>query len=210
MLLRPVPALSFGAQVLPKLVADGALCSHDRKISDFPIKGQYALFMTDASDRKLSIASPEAQAEARTQADEYDSLFGNTELELDGGATVSVPPHPDYGMLDDDKMEAWDELRFEVDTVYDREPDIHIPEQTLDGGLKLNAETQRGALKVPYRKGGALVKPAHSVKVVQIALGEAEYKRLRDGGRNASDVWKIWGKQSIAIKERQQRDSKSS
>lgn len=167
---------------------------------------------TKAADdkiRKLPTASPDAAQEARDQADAYDSLFAPVPLELDGGDVVMVPPHPDYSMLDDDQMDEWDELMFEVDTQYDREPDIHIPEQHLDGGLTLPADTKRGALMRPFRKNGQLVKPSHSVRIVQIALGEAEYKRLKDGGRNASDVWKIWQMWSLRIKERQQRDSKS-
>lgn len=168
--------------------------------------------------RNLPNTSPDAAQEARTQADEYDAIFGDTELELDNGDVMMIPPHPQYGMLDDDRMDAWDELQYEVDTSYDREPDIHIPEQKLDNGLTLPSDTQRGALLLPYRITSTdddgttttrLIKPSHSVRVVQVTLGDTEYKRLKEGGRNASDVWKIWGRQSIKVRERQQRDSKS-
>jgi hypothetical protein len=159
--------------------------------------------------RNIPTASPDAAAEAREQADAYDSLFASHELELEGGDTITIPPHPDFGMLDDEQLEAYEELLFEVDTEYDREESIYIPEQRLDNGVVLPASEQPGQLKRPYRKEGVLVKPPHSVRVVKAALGEAEYKRLRDGGRSAADVWKIWGKQGMEVQERQSADPKS-
>jgi hypothetical protein len=174
--------------------------------------------MTDAKPlpRKLPHTSPDAAAEARAQADEYESLFGDTELELDGGDTIKIPPHPDYGLLDDDRMDEYEALQFAVDTEYEREPDVYIPEQRLkdpttgeETGVVLPPQTVRGQLKVPYRIDGVRVTPSHSTKVVIAALGEAEYKRLRDGGKSSKDVWKVWGEQSLRIQERKQRDTKS-
>jgi hypothetical protein len=176
--------------------------------------------MTEAADTpelptKLPTAGENAAAEALTQADEYEALFGTTDLPLDNGEILKVPPHPDYGMLDDDQLESYEEYLFEIDTQYDRNPDITIPdhyEKDKDGnvtGPLVPGETIRGSLKTPYRKNGQLVKPPHSVRLVQIALGDIDYKRLREGGKSAKDVWKIWGKQSLLIQERQQRDSKS-
>lgn len=164
---------------------------------------------TDTFPENLPTTSPDAGKEALTQADEYESIFGTTDLLLDNGDVVKVPPHPDYGMCSDEAQEAYDELLFAVDTLYDREPDVLVPEQNLENGFILPAETRRGALKQPPRIGGELVKPPHTVKVAKIALGEIEYKRLQEGGRSAADVWKIWGEQGIKMKERQQRDSKS-
>lgn len=168
----------------------------------------------DKKPRNLPTAGDNAAAEAREQSDAYESLFGTTELELDGGGTVTIPPHPDYGMLDDDAMEAYEEYLFEIDTEYDREDDVVIPDQAVrdDNGniiTTIPGSTQRGALKRPYRKNGQLVKPPHSVRVVQIAIGEAEYKRLKDGGRSSKDVWEIWGKQAARIADRRAADSKS-
>lgn len=163
----------------------------------------------------LPTTSEDAAREAREQADAYDSLFAPQPLELDDGGVVMVPPHPDYGMLDDDRMEDWDELMFAVDTEYDREPDIFIPEQHVKGpdgndtGIVMPAETRRGGLLRPFRTKGKLVKPSHSVKVVIACLGEVEYKRLRAGGRCAADVWKIWADTSDKIKGRQASDPKS-
>lgn len=164
---------------------------------------------TDDTAHNLPTTSPDAPREALTQAEEYESLFGTTDIVLDDGDVVKVPPHPDYGMISDDQMAEYDELLFAVDTTYDREPDVAVPEQKLDNGLIIPAETRRGAIKQPPRINNVLVKPPHTVRVAQIALGEVEYKRLQAGGRSAADVWKIWGQQGIKMKERQQRDSKS-
>lgn len=179
--------------------------------------------MTHAlSQPNLDATSPAAAAEAREQADAYDSLFANREITLDDGDTVSIPPHPDLRMLDDENMAAYEELLFEMDTTYDREHDIFIPEQRLkdsDGketGTVVPAETIRGNLKMPFRRTTKntdgedvteLIKPPHSVKVVIAALGEDTYKRLREGGRSAADVWRIWSTQGLEVKQRQGRSA---
>jgi hypothetical protein len=111
-------------------------------------------------------------------------------------------------MLDDDRMEDYEDLLMEVET-YDRDEDIYIPEQKLDNGVVLPAETRRGELLRPFRKNGVRVKPAHSVRVVQAALGPDDYARLRAGGKGAADVWKIWGKQGMEIRGRRLFDPKS-
>jgi hypothetical protein len=150
---------------------------------------------------------PDAQRRAREQAETHESLFAPMELELDDGTTVEVPPHPNLMMLDDDRQEDYEELMFEVES-YDREPDLYIPEQTLSSGVILPAETKRGGIKLPYRKDGELIRPPHSVKVVQAALGEKQYLRLREGGRCAADVWKLWNDQGLRIADRQAADPK--
>ena len=98
--------------------------------------------------------SATAAREAREQAEAYESVFAPTPLELDDGTVLQIPPHPDFGMLDDEQMGEYEELLFEVEG-YDHEDDL--PEQHLDSGITLPGE--RGALKRPYRKDGALVKP---------------------------------------------------
>jgi hypothetical protein len=147
----------------------------------------------------LSTTSPEAGDEAREQANEYDSMFGDTPLDLGENDILMVPPHPDYGMLSDEQMAEYEQLLFEVDTEYDREPDVVIPDQKLkddngqETGVTVPGETIRGQLKRPFRKQGVLVTPPHTVRIAQIALGEAE----------------VWSKQSYNIQERKQRDPKS-
>jgi hypothetical protein len=172
--------------------------------------------MTDAkTPRNLSTTALEAADEAREQANEYDSMFGDTPLDIGNGEVIMIPPHPDYGMLPDDRLDEYEKLLFEVDTEYDREPDVVIPDQKLkddngkETGVVVPGETMRGALKRPFRKDGVRVTPSHTVRIAQIALGEADYKRLVDAGKGAKDVWAIWSKQSYRIQERKQRDSKS-
>lgn len=156
--------------------------------------------------KRLPTASP--INDARQQAEAYDSLFSSTPLTLDDGSDLKIPPHPDFGMLDDDRMEDYEDLLMEVED-YDRDEEIYIPEQKLESGVTLPAETRKGNLLRPYRKNGVRVKPAHSVRVVQAALGPEDYARLRAGGRNAADVWKVWGKQGLAVQERRIFDPKS-
>ena len=164
--------------------------------------------------RNLPHTSPTAGTQAREQADAYDSLFADIKMELDDGTVISIPPHPDLGMLEDEAMEQYEELQFEMES-YDREEDIHIPEQRLrdangnENGVVLPAATSRGALKRPYRKDGELIKPPHSVRVARIALGEAGYQKLVAGGKSAGDVWRAWAKQAAELRDREAADSKS-
>ncbi len=164
--------------------------------------------------RNLPHTASNAGQQAREQADAYDSLFADIQMELDDGTTISVPPHPDLGMLDDEAMEQYEELQFEMES-YDREEDIHIPEQRLkdsdgnENGVVLPATTSPGVLKRPYRKDGELIKPPHSVRVARIALGEEGYQRLVAGGRSAGDVWRSWAKQAAELRDREAEDSKS-
>jgi len=170
--------------------------------------------MPNDAPRNLPHTAPNAGDQAREQATEYDSTFADSLIELSDGTFLSIPPHPDLGMLSDEAMEAYEELQFEMES-YDREEDIFIPEQRLnnpdggESGIVLPATTQKGAVKRPYRVNGVLVKPPHSVKVAQIALGEADYKKLVAGGKSAADVWRIWGTQANELRKRQDADSKS-
>jgi hypothetical protein len=164
--------------------------------------------------RNLPHTASNAGQQAREQADAYESMFADIEMELNDGTIISVPPHPDLGMLDDEAMEQYEELQFEMES-YDREEDIHIPEQRLrdsdgnENGVVLPATVSLGALKRPYRKNGELIKPPHSVRVARIALGDQGYQRLIAGGRSAGDVWRLWAKQAAELRDREAGDSKS-
>jgi hypothetical protein len=173
--------------------------------------------MSNRSRRQnLPTTAAEAAQQAREQADAYDSVFAPTELELDGDEPIMVPPHPNFGMLDDEATEAYEELLFRRDTEFEREPDIIIPEARLrdpvtgnETGAIVPGETQRGNLKVPYRikdeDGNVkLLKPPWNVQVVKAAIGEDDYKRLREGGKNVSDVWRIWTRQGVEVAAREQ------
>lgn len=159
--------------------------------------------------KKLPNARP--AREAREQAAAYDSVFASTPLDLDDGTVIDIPPHPNLRLLDDERLEAYEELLFEAES-YDRGPDIYIPEQKVKDSagneMVLPAETKPGDLLVPYRKDGELVRPPYNVRVVIAALGHDDYARLRDGGRSAADVWRIWNQQGMTIAERQATDPK--
>jgi len=151
---------------------------------------------------------PDAAKSAREQAKAYKSVFGPRSLELGDGSIIDIPPHPNLRMLDDEQMAAYEELLFEVES-YDREPDLHIPEQKLDSGVILPAETRRGAVLEPHRLDGKLVKPPYTVRVVQAAVGDDLYARLRAGGCNAADVWRVWNEQGLELTSRADADPKS-
>lgn len=170
----------------------------------------------------LATKSPEAAAQAREQAKEHGSLFAGYKLTLDDGSVIEVPPHPNLRMFDDEAQAAYEQFELELEDC-DRHPDVYIPEQTVKdrngGELKLPAETRPGALKVPHRKTDedgktTLLDPPYTVRVVQIALGDEDYARLRAGrinGRKGSarDVWRLWNEQGQNLVERQAEDSKS-
>lgn len=164
--------------------------------------------------RNLPHTAPNAGTQAREQATEYDSVFKDTPIEVEDGPPIMVPPHPDLSMLSDEAMDGYEELQFEMES-YDREEDIIIPEQRLrdpDGnetGIVLPGSVQPGALKRPYRKDGVRITPPHSVRVAQIALGDAEYARLVAAGKSSADVWRIWGTQATELQRRNAEDSKS-
>ena len=146
---------------------------------------------------------------ARAQATAYDSVFASTPLKLvyeDGTEeTIEIPPHPNLQMLDDDQQAAYEELLFEVES-YDRADDVFIPEQHLESGAILPEQTRKGAILLPYRKDGQLIKPPHNVRAVQIALGDDKWKKLQRAGKQAADVWRIWNSQGLKIAERQEGD----
>jgi hypothetical protein len=134
-------------------------------------------------------------------------MLKNTDLDI-GGVTISVPPHPDLGMLDDDAMELYEDLLVELES-YDRKPDTVIPEQVLENGVTMPATVLQGETIRPYRKDGVRVKPAYSIRVAKIALGEEGYAKLQAAGGGAADVWRVWGTQGLEIRKRQEWDPKS-
>ena len=175
--------------------------------------------MSQPNENDTESGSADAARHAREQAKEYDSPFAPGQLTFDDGSTMEIPPDPRLRMLDDDCLEAYDELLFESES-YDRGPDVIIPEhQALDKdgkptGATIPEETVRGPLLTPYRKDGVLVKPPWEVKVVRAALGGDKYAELRCkqiNGRsaNAGDVWKLWSAQGLVLMERQAADPKS-
>lgn len=157
--------------------------------------------------------------EAREQATEYDSPFADRVIEFDDGTSMVIPPHPNLRMMDDDALEAYEAYLEEVETTYDREPDVYIPEQTVKDrngdDMVLPAEVKQGPVKgPPYYKDGKRVSPPREIRIVQVVLGADQYEVLRSktiDGRKASarDVWRAWNEQGFAVAKRAGDDSKS-
>lgn len=170
-----------------------------------------------STTRQPATPAGEGPRKAREQAAAYRSMFAPTTMTLtypdDTTEEIELPPHPNLRLLDDDNLDAYEDLLFEAEETYDREDDIVIPEQKLDNGIVLPAETRRGVLKTPYRitddDGTHLVKPPWSVKVCMACLGEDTYKKLQAAGKSAADVWAIWNEQGLELAERETADPKS-
>jgi|SRR5579875_969913 len=161
-----------------------------------------------------------AHQQAAQQAKAHKSAFAPTPMKLDYGdghtETIEIPPHPSLRMLEDERLEAYEDLLFEAETKYDREPDIIIPEQRLENGLIVPQETKRGAIKIPQRittvdeetgeERTELVKPPWAVAVVIACLGEETYDKIKAAGKSAADVWRIWNESAMELDGRRERD----
>ena len=156
-------------------------------------------------------------ADAIEQANTYGGILANKTLYFDDGSTMQVTPHPSLGVFETaEQADEYEQYMFDIQETYDREPDIYIPEQTVERDGKtivLPAETKRGAVKTPYRKDGVRCTP-HNVRLVQIALGDKKYKQLvskkidkRPAGYG--DVLRLWLDQGNQMKERATEDPKS-
>lgn len=174
------------------------------------------------SNRQPTPPAGDGPRKAREQATAYKSRFAPIPMTLEypDGTTeeIELPPHPNLRLLDDDCLDAYEDLLFEAEETYDREPDLVIPEQKLDNGIVLPKEVRRGVLKSPYRRTVTdddgnekteLVKPPWSVKVCEACLGEETYKKIRAAGKSAADVWAIWNEQGLELADRETSDPKS-
>ena len=150
--------------------------------------------------KDLATKSKDAATQAREQAHEYGAtIFDSTRLRLDDGTVVEIPPHPTLRELDEDVLEALDQLDIDMESC-DRYPD--------------NADGTPGAVMIPYRRGGVRVSPPWDVQRILIALGEDAYAQLRAGTVNGKRgsvkmVKEVWRAQGEEITRRQAKDSKS-
>lgn len=173
--------------------------------------------------KTLPTAAPDAASQALEQAAEYGSVFEPTVLKLDDGTTIKIPPHPTFRLLDDDVLEALDQLAFDIDEECHRYPDIFVPEETKTdrsgAEITIPAHTVRGALKIPYRKtdpetGKAVKLEPQEITEAKIILGEENYAKLRAGTINGergsvAHIKNAWRNQGTKIEERQASDPKS-
>lgn len=179
----------------------------------------------------------DAARRAREQAAAYKSQFTPTEMTLTYGdgttEVVVIPPHPNLRMLDDDRLEAYEDLLFEAETTYDRYPDTLLPEQKLDNGIIIPAETKQGAIKRPYqrttigedgRSKTERIKPAWEIQVVETCIGKDVLDKIRGavktswregdaheghGTGSQADVWRVWSEQGLELTDRATVDPKS-
>lgn len=147
----------------------------------------------------------------------YAAIWASRPIDLDNGESVLIPPHPNLRLLDDDRLEAYEQLLFEVES-YDRADDIVVPEQKLDNGVIIPQSTTKGNVLIPHRKTFTdddgtekteLIHPPWAVRVVIACLGPEVYDKLKAGGKSAADVWRIWNEQGVELAERERADTKS-
>lgn len=160
---------------------------------------------------------PNAAEQAREQAKAYSAVWAPRPFDLGDGESIEIPPHPNLRLLDDDRLEAYEALLYEIES-YDRAPDVYVPEQKLENGTIIPEETIKGAVLIPHRRTTVgddgvsrteLIHPPWAVRVVMACLGAEAYDRLKAAGKSASDVWRIWNEQGVELAEREKLDTKS-
>lgn len=141
--------------------------------------------------------------EAKDQAAEYFGIASGVTIQQ--GNEIFEIPNP--GLLDDEQQERWEELQFELEAC-DREPDIEIPETTLDDGTVVPARVIRGDVKRPYRIGGELMKPSYNVRLAKVLFGD-RYEAFKKAGGSGNQVGLIWAKMNDEFQKRVEADPKS-
>jgi hypothetical protein len=98
-------------------------------------------------------------------AELFERLTADTPLTLKDGTVIQVPPHPQFGFLGDDQLDAYEELVFEAKS-YDREDDVvdQYEVKRPDGKLITPAKSVKGPLKVPHQKDGKVIRPTETVR----------------------------------------------
>lgn len=149
--------------------------------------------------------APISVKEAKEQAGEYFGFTASVFIQVDSGKVFEIP---NPGLMNDDQQERWEELQFELEQC-DREPDIEIPERTLEDGTVLPAQTIRGEVKVPYRINGELMKPPYNVRLAKVLFGEEGYAEYKAGGGIAGQINVEWARMNREYQERVAADPKS-
>lgn len=148
--------------------------------------------------------------EAREAAAEAGGFLASIIITV-GGKDYEVPQR---GLLDDDQRAALDQLEFESQS-WDRMEDGEIPEIRTENKDKDGAVTSveviparkiPGQLKLPYQKGGELIKPSYAVRVAVAIFGQAKYEEYRAAGGRATDVTATLARLDRAVTKREQGD----
>jgi hypothetical protein len=144
--------------------------------------------------------------QAREQAAEATGFTASIDIVI-GDEVFEVPQR---GLLDDDQRERMDELDIETET-WDHEDDIVVPARTIkkpDGTEEViePMRTMKGGLKIPYRKGGVLIKPPYPVQVAIALWGELRYQKYKSLGGRAADVTSTMARLDRRLERREQGD----
>lgn len=139
-------------------------------------------------------------ADAREQACEgYGFLRSEfRKVTVDGKEHIFEIPHKD--LFDAEQQERWDELQHAVQTVYDREPDLHDSEGRV---------IRRGAVILPHQVKGDLVKPPWAERVGIVLWGKPQAAIFKKGGGNFNEIELIWAKQAEEMRRWREADPKS-
>lgn len=148
---------------------------------------------------------PVSVTQAREQAAEYFGFTASVFIQVDSGKVFEIP---NPGLMDDDQLERWEDLRFRLEKC-DREPDTEVPEQRLDNGAVIPAHTIEGDVLTPYRINGELLKPPYNVQLAIVLFGEEGYKEYKAGGGASSQITLEWARMNKEYQERVADDPKS-
>lgn len=143
-------------------------------------------------------------AEAREQADEYDSLLRGDIVHGTNGEAFEVP-HRD--LFSNEQQRRWDTMLAERQD-YDREDDIKASDGTV---------IRRGDILIPFRKNGKRIKSqihpgefATETEQQAIAIwGLDEAKRADAAGVVFNEIPVVFAKQARRIRKWREADSKS-
>lgn len=148
---------------------------------------------------------PKSVQEAKEQAAEYFGFTASAFIQTSDGKVWEIP---NPGLMDDDQQERWEELQFDLQS-YDREDDIVIPEQVLDGGTVIPERRIKGDLVTPYQKNGQRMSPPYNVRLAKVLFGEEGYAAYKAGGGIANQIALEWARMNREYQERVESDPKS-
>lgn len=139
--------------------------------------------------------------ELKTALADHHGFAASVPILGDDGAVYDIP---NPGLLDDDQMERWEELQFDLEQC-DREPSrVENVERVLrDGSTVSVATTVPGDLKTPYRIDGELMRPSYSVRLTQVIFGDRakDYKAAGGSGSQVAIEWSKMNREFAAASE---------
>jgi hypothetical protein len=125
------------------------------------------------------IPVPLSVKEAKERAADYFGFAASTLIQLSTGNVTEIP---NPNILDDDQIERYEELQFQLEKC-DRRPD--------------------GELKSPHQIDGKLLKPPYAIRLAIALFGEDGYAEYKAGGGNVSQIAMEWTKMDREYQKRQ-------